>query len=179
MPSVYLYKKRRTAVTVILFSLCLLSPVWFLFFLFSFWERERKKIEVVGSDVMCLMIHPCWFSLILWQTYREGRCFPPTSLQQTKALQTRDACMSQSVWPRDDLPPSCKEDTEEHWQISIHTLHSQESGFIIINMIYYIILIKSLCFDLWKMFNLTLFLGNVNLDSLYLRVKKTASTKVS
>lgn len=149
MPSVYLYKKKKGE----LLSLSYFFPCvcWVLFDFFFFWERARKKIEVVGSDVMCLMIHPCWFSLILWQTYREGRCFPPTSLQQTKALQTREACMSQSVWPRDDLPPSCKEGTEEHWQISIHTLHSQESACIIINMIYYIILIKSSCFKHWLM----------------------------
>lgn len=149
MPSVYLYKKKKGE----LLSLSYFFPCvcWVLFDFFFFFERARKKIEVVGSDVMCLMIHPCWFSLILWQTYREGRCFPPTSLQQTKALQTREACMSQSVWPRDDLPPSCKEGTEEHWQISIHTLHSQESACIIINMIYYIILIKSSCFKHWLM----------------------------
>lgn len=149
MPSVYLYKKKGELLSLSYFFPCV---CWVLFdFFFFLRERERKKIEVVGSDVMCLMIHPCWFSLILWQTYREGRCFPPTSLQQTKALQTREACMSQSVWPRDDLPPSCKEDTEEHWQISIHTLHSQESACIIINMIYYIILIKSSCFKHWPM----------------------------
>lgn len=124
-----LLKKRRTAVIVILFSLCLLSPVWFLFFFF--WESEKENR---GGRQWCDVSHDPPM-LILTDTLADiqgGSLFPSHITAANKGTTNkRSLHVTKRVTPR--WPPSVLQRRHRRALANLHTY----SSFTGISLHYY------------------------------------------